>query len=98
MTQRKLTQTLMIKHKQTLRSAQQQTAAPGTDIVDMKILPIGAMLLEGLVILADRDDTAMSTDEIGAGSYPLREDGGESACLPALTSRIALPESNHSWP
>ena len=90
MTQRKLTQTLMIKHKQTLRSAQQQTAAPGTDIVDMKILPIGAMLLEGLVILADRDDTAMSTDEIGAGSYPLREDGGESACLPGINIEDSL--------
>ena len=79
MTQRKLTQTLMVQHKQTLRSTQQQATAPGTGIVDMEILHICAMLLEGLAILADGNNTAMSTDEISAGTYPLREDGGESA-------------------
>ena len=45
----------------------------------MKILHVRAVFLESLAILADRDNTAMSTDEIGAGSYPLREDGGERA-------------------
>ena len=45
----------------------------------MEILRVSAVLLESLAILADRDNTAMSTDEIGAGSYPLREDGGENA-------------------
>ena len=84
MTQRKLTQTLMIEHKQTLRSTQQQATAPGTDIVDMEILHVCAMFLEGLAILADGNNTAMSTDEISAGIYPLREDGRESAGLSGI--------------
>lgn len=84
MTQRNFMQTLMIKHKQTLRSAHQQTTAPRADIVDMEILRVSAVLLESLAILADRDNTAMSTDEIGAGSYPLREDGGENASFSCL--------------
>ena len=84
MAQREFTQTLMIEHQQTLRSAQQQLAAPGADIVDMEILRVCAMLLEGLAIPADRDDTAMSTDEIGAGSDSLSEDGRESARLSGI--------------
>lgn len=50
----------------------------------MEILRVSAVLLESLAILADRDNTAMSTDEIGAGSYPLREDGGENAGFSCL--------------
>ena len=84
MAQREFTQALMIEHQQTLRSAQQQLAAPGADIVDMEILRVCAMLLEGLAIPADRDDTAMSTDEIGAASDSLSEDGRESARLSGI--------------
>ncbi len=74
----------MIQHEQAARSTQQQVAAPGADGIDMKILHVRAVLLESLAILADRDDTAMSTDEIGTGSYPLRKDGGESTGFSCL--------------
>ena len=84
MAQRQLTQTLMIQHEQAARSTQQQAAAPGADGIDMKILHVRAVFLESLAILADRDDTAMSTDEIGTGAYPLREDGGENAGFSCL--------------